>query len=99
MQAAQVRELLLGEPGPVDGNAAPLSPLFRTTAYVTATLGGMSVPVTFAGLTPTQIALYQVNVQVPAGAPAGNAVPLVITVTDPVTGAAYQSNTVTVAVQ
>ena len=61
--------------------------------------GGVDAPVVFAGLTPTLVALYQVNVQVPANAPTGDAVPLVLTVTDPATGTAVASNTVTVAVR
>jgi len=88
-----------GEAQPADGAAAPLSPVYQTTATVTATIGGVNAPVVFAGLTPTLVALYQVNVQVPAGVPTGNAVPLVVTVTDPATGATYQSNTVTIAIQ
>jgi uncharacterized protein (TIGR03437 family) len=42
--------------------------------------------------------VYQVNVRVPAGH-SGDAVPLVIKVTDPQTGKIYQSNAVTVALQ
>jgi uncharacterized protein (TIGR03437 family) len=45
------------------------------------------------------VALYQVNVEVPAGAQTGNTVPLVLTLTDPATGTTYVSNTVTVAIQ
>jgi uncharacterized protein (TIGR03437 family) len=66
---------------------------------VTATIGGVSVPVVFAGLTPTLVALCQVNVRVPAGVPTGNAVPVAITVTDPKDGTVGQSNAVTIAVQ
>ena len=88
-----------GEPAPPDGAAAPTTILYQTTAVVTVTIGGVAAPVTFAGLTPTLVSLYQVNVQVPAHAPSGNAVPVVITVTDPHTGAQAQSNTVTVALQ
>ncbi|HTA46003.1 MAG TPA: hypothetical protein VK789_26345 [Bryobacteraceae bacterium] len=51
------------------------------------------------GLTPTLVELYEVNIQGPAGVPTGSSVPLVLTVTDPVTGSAYQSNTVSIAVQ
>lgn len=58
----------------------------------------MNAPVVFSGLTPTLVALYQVNVQVTAGTPTGAAVPLVITVTSP-DGTTAQSNSVTVAVQ
>jgi len=88
-----------GEPPPPDGAAAPIATLYQTTAAVTATIGGVPVPVLFSGLTPSLVALYQVNVQVPAGVPTGSAVPLVLTVTDPVTGQSVQSNTVTIAVQ
>jgi len=88
-----------GEAPPADGAAAPLTTIYQTTANVTATIGGVGAPVLFSGLTPSLVGLYQVNVQVPAAAPAGNAVPLVLTVTDPVTGQSVQSNTVTVAAQ
>jgi uncharacterized protein (TIGR03437 family) len=87
-----------GEPAPRDGFAAALPTIYQTTATVTATIGGMNAPVVFSGLTPTLVALYQVNVQVPAGTPTGDAVPLVLTVTNP-DGTTAQSNTVTVAVQ
>jgi uncharacterized protein (TIGR03437 family) len=88
-----------GEAPPADGAGAPLSLVYRTVATLTATIGGMQAPVVFAGLTPGAVELYQVNVQVPAGVPTGGAVPLVLTLTDPVTGTAFVSNTVTVAVQ
>jgi uncharacterized protein (TIGR03437 family) len=88
-----------GEAPPADGAAAPLTTIYQTTATVTATIGGVDVPVLFSGLTPTLVALYQINVQVPVAVPSGNAIPLVLTVTDPVTGKSVQSNTVTVAVQ
>jgi uncharacterized protein (TIGR03437 family) len=87
-----------GEPQPTDGAAASGTLVFRTTAQVTATLGGVDAPVLFSGLTPTLVSLDQVNVTVPAGAPSGDAVPLVITVTD-ANGKAIQSNTITVALR
>ena len=59
---------------------APSSPLAQTTNTVTATIGGVNAPVIFAGLTPGTVGLYQVNVQVPTGIQAGNAVPVVITI-------------------
>ena len=40
-----------------------------------------------------------VNIQVTDSVPTGDAVPVVITVTDPVTGKSTKSNTVTIAVQ
>ena len=87
-----------GEPAPADGFPAALPTVYQTTGTVTATIGGVNAPVVFSGLTPTLVALYQVNVQVPAGTPTGDAVPLVITVTNPA-GMTVQSNTVTVAIQ
>jgi uncharacterized protein (TIGR03437 family) len=88
-----------GEVPPTDGAGAPLTTLYQTTAAVTATIGGVDAPVLFSGLTPTLVALYQVNIQVPAAVPSGDAVPLVLTVTDPVTGQSFQSNTVMIATQ
>jgi uncharacterized protein (TIGR03437 family) len=88
-----------GEAQPADGAAAPFNLLYTTKATVTATLGGANVPVAFAGLTPGEAALYQINIQVPADAPTGDAVPLVLTLADPATGKTYTSNAVTVAVQ
>ncbi|HWF10618.1 MAG TPA: hypothetical protein VG297_19255, partial [Bryobacteraceae bacterium] len=88
-----------GEAPPADGAAAPLDILYRTKAPVSVTIGGADVPVSFSGLTPGVVALYQVNVAVPAGVQTGDAVPLVLTVTDPDTGARFVANTVTVAVQ
>jgi uncharacterized protein (TIGR03437 family) len=82
-----------GQAGPADGAGAPLSSVYQTTSPVTATIGGVSAPVVFAGLTPSLVGLYQVNVQIPAGVPAGGSVPLSIGV-----GGAV-SNVVTIAVQ
>ena len=88
-----------GEPAPPDGAAALSATLFQTLGTVSATVGGVDAPVLFAGLTPSLVSLYQVNVGVPAGAPSGDAVPVVLTVKDPVSGVVVSSNVVTVAVQ
>jgi uncharacterized protein (TIGR03437 family) len=88
-----------GETPPADGAAAPLTTVFQTSAVVTASIGGIDSPVLFSGLTPSLVALYQVNVQVPRAVPSGDAVPLTLTLTDPVTGQSARSNTVTIAVQ
>jgi uncharacterized protein (TIGR03437 family) len=88
-----------GEAPPADGAAPPLTSIYKSVASVSATIGGTDVPVLFAGLTPSLVGLYQVNVQVTDAVPAGDAVPVVITVTDPVSGRTTQSNTVTIAVR
>jgi len=79
---------------PLSGVPAPIAPpLSTTTAMPTVTVGGVQANVTFSGLAPGLVGLYQVNARVPDNAPSGDSVPVVITVG----GAA--SNTVTVAVQ
>jgi uncharacterized protein (TIGR03437 family) len=88
-----------GEPAPADGAGASLSTLFATRAVVSANIGGVNAPVSFAGLTPSLVGLYQVNVLVPGATATGNAVPLSIAVVDPATGRSTVSNTVTISVQ
>ena len=63
------------------------------TTPVTATIGGVNASVSFAGLAPNFVGLYQVNAVVPGGVVPGPAVPVVITQNGIV------SNTVTVAVE
>lgn len=46
---------------------------------VTATIGGVSATVLFAGLTPGLVGLGQVNLTVPAGVKAGSSVPVILT--------------------
>ena len=59
------------------GEPAPLGSLSRTTFPVTATVGGVEAVVDFAGLAPSLVGVYQVNVQIPAGV--SGTVPLVLT--------------------
>jgi uncharacterized protein (TIGR03437 family) len=43
------------------------------------TVGGLDAHVTFAGLAPGYVGLYQVNVQVPVGVATGPSVPVIVT--------------------
>ncbi|MFN7931063.1 MAG: hypothetical protein U0Y68_24675, partial [Blastocatellia bacterium] len=65
------------------GAAAPLpasgnDPLYMTATTPVVTLGGVAATVEFSGLAPGFVGLWQLNVRIPANAPTGNAVPLVI---------------------
>jgi uncharacterized protein (TIGR03437 family) len=61
-------------------DGAPLSPLSRTVAPVTVTIGGVPAPVAFSGLTPEYVGLYQVNLVVPSGIAPGSQVPVTLSV-------------------
>jgi uncharacterized protein (TIGR03437 family) len=78
---------------PASGSPGQSMPLAQTTTAVTLTIGGVPATVSFAGLAPGYVGLYQVNAQVPAAAPAGDAVAVQIAVN----GAS--SNVVTMAVE
>lgn len=60
------------------GYAAPASPLYYTAGAPAVKIGGIDAPVVFSGLAPGFVGLWQINVQIPAAAPTGSAVPLVI---------------------
>ena len=77
---------------PATGSLALSDPLSVTTTTPVVTIGGMSAPVQFSGLTPGGIGLYQVNALVPVGSSTGPSVPVYLGI-----GGAY-SNTVTIAV-
>ncbi len=53
------------------GLAAPASPLARVAGVTRVFVDGFEVNATFAGLAPFTAGLYQVNVELPAGLPAG----------------------------
>ena len=60
---------------------ADVNRLKRPLANVTATIGGVSARVLYAGSAPGLVSgVFQVNVEVPANAPSGAAVPIVINV-------------------
>jgi uncharacterized protein (TIGR03437 family) len=67
-------------PGVEAGSASPASPPAATAEAVKVRLGGIDVPVLFAGLTPGFVGLYQINAQVPEGVPAGSEAALTIEV-------------------
>jgi uncharacterized protein (TIGR03437 family) len=60
-----------GLPGPTD-------PLSTALTLPQVTLGGTSLPLIYAGLTPGEVGVYQVNVKVPSNVPLGLSVPLSI---------------------
>ncbi len=82
------------------GAAATSTPLANTTipTIVTFSSGNpfsplVNEPASFSGLAPSFVALYQVNVQVPATAPKGDSVPVFLT------AGGVTSNIVNIAVQ
>lgn len=60
------------------GNPAPDQPLAYALTEPAVELGGISLPILFAGLTPREVGLYQINATVPGWTPLGMALPLVI---------------------
>jgi uncharacterized protein (TIGR03437 family) len=87
-----------GETAPADGAAAPLDTIYHTAAQVTATIGGVNARVVFSGLTPGFAGLYQVNIQIPPGVPAG-AVPMILKAENSTRGSIANSNLVTIQLQ
>ncbi len=75
------------------GSPAPSSPLAPTTNTVSVTISGQPASVSFSGLTPSYVGLYQINVLVPPGVQSGNAVSVVIS------SGGIQSSPVTIPVQ
>jgi uncharacterized protein (TIGR03437 family) len=49
----------------------PAAPLLPTKSTPVVSIGDLPAPVTFSGLAPLNVGLYQVNVAVPAGVPSG----------------------------
>jgi uncharacterized protein (TIGR03437 family) len=70
----------LGQTNPagLTGYPAPGNPLSSALTSVTVSLGGMNLPVTYAGLAPGEVGVYQINVTVPGGTPTGLSLPMVI---------------------
>jgi uncharacterized protein (TIGR03437 family) len=61
----------LGAVSPSVATGAAPSGISSTVTTYTATIAGANAPVGFSGLAPGFVALGQVNLQVPAGAPSG----------------------------
>lgn len=57
---------------PATGAASPSSPLAATVEQVRVTIAGVPCLVSFAGLAPMFVGVYQVNFQVPASVPTGS---------------------------
>jgi uncharacterized protein (TIGR03437 family) len=83
----------LTDPTVPTNSAAPTTTLATVRTAVSVTVGGLSATVTFAGLTPGFMGLYQVNAILPSGVPTGNAVQVVL-----IQGG-ITSNTATLAIQ
>ena len=75
------------------GQIAPLTTNYSTQNPVTVTIGGIAITPDFAGLAPSFVGLYQVNVKIPAGVPSGAAVPMTIQVLN------FVSPTITIPIQ
>jgi uncharacterized protein (TIGR03437 family) len=66
-------------PGAIDNTLAKSGAL--DLSKVSARIGGLPANVSYAGVAPTlTVGVLQLNVQVPAGAPSGNAVPVDVTI-------------------
>ncbi len=60
------------------GQPSPSNPPAVAILTPTVTLDGVNLPVSFAGLTPGQIGIYQINVSVPQGVTQGLSIPLTV---------------------
>ncbi len=78
---------------PRAGDPAPSDPPARTLETPEVTIGGVSAEISFSGLTPGSIGLYQINARVPASSPTGSAVPVALRI------GGRAGNTVTMAVE
>src|SRR5581483_6049584 len=77
---------------PALGSPSPSNPLSTTLVNPTVAVGGLPATGQFSGLVPGSAELYVVNVQVPDGAPTGDAIPILLKM------AGFTSNSVTVAI-
>ena len=61
-----------------EGLPSPDSPLANALVEPKVSLGGHQLPIEFAGLTPGQVGVYQINARIPVNVPTGLEVPLTI---------------------
>jgi len=80
-------------PPPLDG-AASSDATRLTVSPPTVQIGGAMAPVSFSGLSPQFVGIYQLSVTVPGGITTGSAVPVVVQTAD-----GSNSNPVTIALQ
>jgi uncharacterized protein (TIGR03437 family) len=62
-----------------DGQPAPVNELIVTREQPRVTIGGIDAEVSFSGLAPGLVGVWQIKAVVPANAPGGHEVPLVVT--------------------
>lgn len=78
---------------PFTGSASAASAGATTGTIPTATIGGVAATVSFSGLAPALVGVYQVNIVVPTDTPVSDAAPLVLSI------GGLDSNKVTIAIQ
>ena len=78
---------------PPTGQIALANPLSQTTTLPLVYIGGVAASVSFSGLVPGEVGLYQVNAIVPGGVAPGLLVPVSLAI------GGVSSNTVTIVVQ
>jgi len=83
--------------GLAEGGAAPLDRQIPLNHKVRVVIGDVEADSAFASLAPGTVGVFEVNVQLPQNAPAGQAVPLHLEVLLP-DGTVVASNTVTAAI-
>ena len=83
--------------GVAAGTAAPLNRRVPTKNQVKMVLGDIEIEPEFAGLAPGTVGIYQVDAEVPSGAPAGVTIPLYLKITL-ADGTIVRSNIVTMAI-
>jgi uncharacterized protein (TIGR03437 family) len=66
-------------PAVATGFAGPTAPLALATVVPGVTLGGVNLPLFYAGLAPGEVGVYQINALVPGWVPVGMRLPLTIT--------------------